>query len=57
MTDSRGTEPDRILRCVECGTYLVGLSTDTDELVPAGGRCSECGGDEFEQVVFDSHRG
>jgi rRNA maturation endonuclease Nob1 len=45
----------QMLRCVACSQLFPARN---DELIPAaangGGRCSECGGDEFEQVVLNS---
>jgi hypothetical protein len=48
-------EPGLVLRCVECGKLYVGSPTNDGDLVPdgvaSGGRCHECGGDEFEQIT------
>jgi rRNA maturation endonuclease Nob1 len=57
--DSRETNPvtdsdSQMLRCVACNQLFPARN---DKLVPAaadgGGRCSECGGGEFEQVVLN----
>ncbi|GAA0452129.1 hypothetical protein GCM10008985_04770 [Halococcus dombrowskii] len=45
-----------LLRCVQCGELYVGSPTNDGDLVPdstaSGGRCHECGGDEFEHVTL-----
>jgi hypothetical protein len=47
-----------LMRCVWCGELYVGSPTSDGDLVPdgaaSGGRCHECGGDEFEQVTVGS---
>jgi DNA gyrase inhibitor GyrI len=51
-----GATESQILRCVACGHVSPALD-HAEELIPAsgvsGGRCAECGGGEFEQVVLD----
>ena len=46
----------RILRCTQCGGVYPGAATNEDDCIPigsaSGGRCHECGGDEFEQVTL-----
>ena len=60
MTDDRDENPDSLmLRCAECSQF-VPARDGVDGLVPAsgagGGRCPDCGANEFEQVVIDSER-
>jgi methionyl-tRNA synthetase len=48
----------QMLQCGECGQFFPARAVaTTDEVVPAGagagGRCPNCGGDAFEQVVLD----
>jgi hypothetical protein len=48
-------ETSLLLRCVQCGELYVGSPTNDGDLIPdgaaSGGRCHECGGDEFESVT------
>jgi len=57
MTSTDEESDSQMLRCVECGQFYPARA-DADELVPAGtrrgGRCSRCGGNEFERVVLGS---
>ena len=49
-------EESRLLRCLQCGELWPGSATTDGTLIPTGaargGRCHECDGDEFEQVMF-----
>ncbi|HET7323720.1 MAG TPA: hypothetical protein VFJ06_05255 [Halococcus sp.] len=46
----------RLLRCIQCGTFYPARSPKMGKLVPsggsAGGRCKNCGSDEFERVTL-----
>ena len=59
MTDDRDDPDSLMLRCGECSQF-VPARDDVDGLVPAsgasGGRCPDCGANEFEQVVIDFDR-
>jgi hypothetical protein len=48
-------EKSLLLRCVQCGELYVGSPTNDGDLIPdgaaSGGRCHECGSDEFESVT------
>jgi predicted nucleic acid-binding Zn-ribbon protein len=50
------SEESLLLRCVQCGELYAGSVIDDGTLIPdgaaSGGRCHECGGDEFEQVTI-----
>ena len=56
-TDTGADSDSQMIQCVECGQFFAARD-DTDELMPlsgqSGGRCSSCGGDEFERVTLDS---
>jgi predicted nucleic acid-binding Zn-ribbon protein len=49
-------EKGLLMRCVQCGELYPGSLTNDDELMPdgpaAGGKCHQCGSDEFEHVTF-----
>jgi predicted nucleic acid-binding Zn-ribbon protein len=49
-------EESRLLRCIQCGELYAGSATNEGTLLPdgaaSGGRCHECGGDAFEQVML-----
>jgi hypothetical protein len=51
-------EESRLLCCVQCGQLFPGSRTQDGDLIPngtvSGGRCHECGGEEFEQVTLSS---
>jgi hypothetical protein len=51
-------EESLLLCCVQCGELYAGSPTDDGTLIPdgaaSGGRCHECGNDEFEQVTLAS---
>lgn len=52
-------ETSLLLRCVECGELYPGSPNNDGSLIPdgaaSGGRCHECGDDEFEPVTLASH--
>jgi hypothetical protein len=47
-------EESLLLCCVQCGKLYAGSATNDGTLLPdgtaSGGRCHECGGDDFERV-------
>jgi hypothetical protein len=49
-------EESLLLCCVQCEELYAGLVTNDGDLIPdgaaGGGRCHECGNDEFEQVTL-----
>jgi hypothetical protein len=51
-------EVSLLMRCMQCGELYVGSPTNDGELIPdgaaSGGRCHQCGGGEFEQVMLAS---
>jgi predicted nucleic acid-binding Zn-ribbon protein len=51
-------EKGLLMRCIHCGELYPGSPTSAGELVPdgaaAGGRCHECGGNEFEEMTATS---
>jgi predicted nucleic acid-binding Zn-ribbon protein len=50
------TNKKRFLRCTQCGDVYLGAATNDGDYIPvgsaSGGRCHECGGDEFERVTL-----
>jgi hypothetical protein len=48
----------RVLRCTQCGDVYPGAATNDGDCIPvgsaSGGRCHECGNDEFEEVTLVS---
>jgi hypothetical protein len=48
----------RVLRCSQCGDVYPGAVTNDGDLIPvgaaSGGRCHECGSDEFERMMVSS---
>jgi hypothetical protein len=56
--DMLQAEGSLLLRCVQCGELCTGSPTADGTLIPdsaaSGGRCHECGGDEFGQVTLAS---
>ena len=55
--DANADSDSQMIQCIECGQFFAARE-DADELMPhsggSGGRCSTCGGDEFERVILDS---
>jgi hypothetical protein len=51
-------ETSLLLHCVQCGELYAGSPTNDGTLLPdgaaSGGRCHECGGDEFERITLSS---
>jgi hypothetical protein len=49
-------EKSWLMRCVQCGELYPGSPTSDGTLIPdgaaSGGRCHECGSDEFEQMRY-----
>jgi hypothetical protein len=55
--DSAEESDSHLLRCGKCGHFAPARSNRDGELVPAGAlgdQCSQCQGDEFEQVVLNT---
>ncbi|HET7323422.1 MAG TPA: hypothetical protein VFJ06_03745 [Halococcus sp.] len=56
QSDSNADSDSHLLRCVECCQFTPARETDDGELIPtatAARGCPNCGGEEFEQVMFD----
>ncbi|HET7322858.1 MAG TPA: hypothetical protein VFJ06_00825 [Halococcus sp.] len=47
-------EESRLLRCSQCGAFYPARSSEKRKLVPSGGKCTNCGIAEFEQVILAS---
>jgi hypothetical protein len=51
-------EKSLLLHCVQCGELYAGSPTTDGDLIPdgaaGGGRCHECGNDEFDRITLSS---